>query len=77
MRNICMATRSWIVMMAGVMVVVTPMPAMAAETTPLLVDVEQGDGTVSSGRLEQIDAAGPEQRRQAADEEPGRVEHAS
>ena len=58
MRNICIATRSWIVMMAGAMVVVTPMPTMAAETTPLLVDVEQGDGTVSSGRLERIDAAG-------------------
>lgn len=49
-----MATRSWIVMMALMMLV----PAMAAETTPLLVDVEQGDGTVSSGRLERIDAAG-------------------
>jgi len=43
-------TLSWVVMMT--------VPAVAATTAPLLVEVEQGDGTVSSGRLERIDAAG-------------------
>lgn len=50
MRSMCRATLSWIVVMI--------MPAVAAATAPLLVDVEQGDGTVVSGRLDRIDAAG-------------------
>ena len=50
MRSMYVTTLSWIVMMV--------VPAVAVATPPLLVDVEQGDGTVSSGRLERIDAAG-------------------
>jgi len=47
-----LTTLSWVVMM------MVPAVALATAPIPLLVDVEQGDGTVSSGRLERIDAAG-------------------
>lgn len=50
MRSICLATLSWVVLMM--------VPAVATATAPLLVDVEQGDGSVSSGRLERIDGDG-------------------
>ena len=50
MRSICLATLSWVVLMM--------VPPVATATAPLLVDVEQGDGSVSSGRLERIDGDG-------------------
>lgn len=49
------------VMVCGVLVCTTLGTARAADTpspSPLLVEVEQGDGTVTAGRLERIDAAG-------------------
>jgi hypothetical protein len=49
------------VMVWNVMVWATMGVVIAAETpapSPLLVQVEQGDGTVTAGRLERIDAAG-------------------
>ena len=44
----------------SIMVAATIGDVRAADTppTPVLVEVEQGDGTVTAGRLERIDAAG-------------------